>query len=77
MSGDIEKIMSNVKFKCHKCERQSGCQRLAGDRDEMQRLKSSPNERSEIQVYCEHCGAANTVPLTEINIADIVSNFLP
>ena len=76
MFEDIEKLLSNVKFTCHNCGRKSGCQRLAGDRDEVKRISRNPNERPEIQVYCEHCGKSNTINITETNVADILSSFL-
>ena len=76
---DIENLIANVKFTCFKCGKESGCHEIAAKRDRVDRLRADPNERPEITVYCENCGAANTLSMEDIgrtNLGSIISSFL-
>jgi len=76
---DIQQIIANVRFRCHACGEESGCQRMATDRLEFKRFNPDPREKPEIQVYCEHCGETNTLGIEDIgrtNVGSILSNFL-
>jgi hypothetical protein len=76
---DIEKIAASVKFICFACNKESGCQRIAGKRAEIKRAMPEPGEVPEVTVYCEHCGTANRLTLADIgrtSLSDVVSKFL-
>jgi hypothetical protein len=76
---DIEKLIASVKFTCHSCQKESGCSKLPKARNEAKRLGPDPNEKPEIQIYCEHCGTTNTLGIEDIgrtNLGQIASSFL-
>jgi hypothetical protein len=70
---DIEKLIANVTFTCHNCQKESTCSKLPKGRNEAKRLGSDPTQRSEIQVYCEHCGVTNTLGIGDIGRTNLGS----
>lgn len=77
--SDIEKLIASVRFKCCECRMESGCDRIVGKRDRIDRFGPDPHARPEVQIYCEHCGATNTLGMDDVgrtNLGGILSSFL-
>jgi len=76
--GSLEELIASVRFQCHSCGKDSGCQRMAGERDRFDRIAPDKNQRSEVMVYCEHCGATNALGIEDLsrtNIGSLLSNY--
>jgi hypothetical protein len=57
--------MTELKFRCFKCNEISAMNLTAEGRTTVRRLRADPNESREVTFYCDHCGAANVIALTQ------------
>ncbi len=64
--------MSQLKFKCHKCEKQSSFKNSV---DDGIRRAFPDRESQKLEFYCEHCGATNKIEISSETVNQILSQY--
>ncbi len=67
--------MNGLSFQCFRCNQTSGLHLTAESRDKVSRMFPDPNESREVTFYCDRCGAANAVTLTEEMISKLLERL--
>ena len=64
--------MTDLSFRCFKCNAVSAMKLTAEGRDTVYRIRNDPNLPRDVTFYCEKCGSANAIALS----AEMVAAFL-
>lgn len=67
--------MIDLNFRCFKCGETSAMNLTAEGRTTVRRLASDPNESREITFYCDRCGAANAITMSQEMITAFISRL--
>jgi hypothetical protein len=67
--------MIDLNFRCFKCHETSAMNLTAEGRTTVRRMTADPNESREITFYCDRCGAANVITMTQEMITAFISRL--